>query len=159
MINRFIIYGFLGLIAEVLFTGIGDLFRGSLRLSSHTYLWMFPIYGLAVFLEPLHKHIRSSLWLLRGLMWAVVIFGIEYFSGWTLNSIISMCPWDYTGSSPYSINGYIRLDFLPVWFLGGLIFERIHDYLDNIQVITTTESPDTRLAGIGQVSYKLKKVH
>ncbi|NLU50678.1 MAG: hypothetical protein GXX09_09800 [Syntrophomonadaceae bacterium] len=130
MAGRFVLYGFIGWIAEVIFTGTSSFLAGSLRLTAYTYLWMFPIYGTAVFLEPLHDHIRDVPWPVRGFIWAGAIFVIEYLAGGLLHLLIGFCPWDYTGTTPFSVGGYIRLDFLPIWFAGGLIFERLHDYLD-----------------------------
>lgn len=132
--KKFLIYGLIGWIAEVIFTGTGSLLAGSMRLTAYTYLWMFPIYGLAVFMEPVHEHIRSSPWVVRGIIWAGLIFTIEYFSGWILELTLGFCPWDYSAFSPYSVDGFIRLDFFPVWFIAGLIFEKIHDYLDSISL-------------------------
>lgn len=128
--TRFVIYGLLGWITEIIFTGTGSLLANSLHLTGHTYLWMFPIYGMAVFLEPIHDRIRTAPWVIRGIIWAAVIIMIEYVSGWLLAALIGFCPWDYTGESPFSVDGYIRLDFFPFWFAAGLIFEQIHDFLD-----------------------------
>ena len=36
----------------------------------------------------------------------------------------SHVPWDYSGV-PHQYKGIIRLDYLPVWFLTGLFFEKI----------------------------------
>lgn len=130
MKRRFLFYGIVGWVTEVLFTGVCSLFSGSLTLSSQTYLWMFPIYGMAVFLEPIHDRIRHIPWLIRGFIWASLILSFEYLCGWTLESLIGVCPWDYRKTTAYSINGYIRLDYLPIWFMAGLIFERIHNFLD-----------------------------
>ena len=130
MLIRFIIYGLIGFLTEVIFTGMGSLVSGSWYLTGHTYLWMFPIYAMAIFLEPLHDRIRESPWLVRGFIYVGAIFIIEFFAGWLLNMTIGFCPWDYTGRTSFSVNGYIRLDFLPFWFVAGLIFERIHDFLD-----------------------------
>jgi uncharacterized membrane protein len=113
MVIRFILYGFLGWILEIIFTGSGSLLRGSISLTGYTYLWMFPIYGLAVFLEPIHDGIRKAPWPIRGLIWVALILLIEYLSGWILIQLIGFCPWDYTGSSPYAVDGLIRLDFSP----------------------------------------------
>jgi uncharacterized membrane protein len=132
MVIRFILYGFLGWILEIIFTGSGSLLRGSISLTGYTYLWMFPIYGLAVFLEPIHDGIRKAPWPIRGLIWAALILVIEYLSGWILIQLIGFCPWDYTGSSPYAVDGLIRLDFSPFCLVAGLIFERIHDSLDQL---------------------------
>lgn len=130
MLIRFVIYGFVGWIIEIVFTGTGSLLAGSLSLTGYTYLWMFPIYGMAVFLEPVHNRIRTLVWPLRGFIWVIIIYVIEYLSGWSLQLLIGVCPWDY--SSAYSINGFIRLDFLPAWFLAGFLFERLHDHLIDI---------------------------
>ncbi len=134
MMKRFIIYGFVGWIFEIVFTGTGSLLRGSLSLTGYTYLWMFPIYGMAVLLEPVHDSIRSAPWPIRGMIWVSLILFIEYISGWLLRTSIGICPWDYSGSSPYVVDGFIRLDFFPFWFTAGLIFERIHDFLDYISI-------------------------
>lgn len=115
-----------------MFTGAGSLVRGSMSLTGYTYLWMFPIYGLAVLFEPIHDRIRPAPWPVRGIIWVSLIFMIEYFSGWLLRSGIGFCPWDYSGFSPYVVDGYIRLDFAPFWFAAGMGFERLHDYLDGL---------------------------
>lgn len=125
---RFIIYGLTGWVAETLFTGFGSLIRGDLTMRARTYLWMFPIYGLMILLEPVHDLLRKSPVLLRGGVYTVIIFGIEYTTGWFIRALIGKCPWDY-GIGPYSIDGLITLRFIPVWFVGGLIFEKLHDLL------------------------------
>ncbi len=55
----------------------------------------------------------------------VCIFIAEYASGWGLEKLIGSCPWDYTGSK-FSIKGLIRLDYAPVWFAVGIIYERLY---------------------------------
>lgn len=134
MVIRLIVYGLIGFLTEVIFTGMGSLISGSWYLTGYTYLWMFPIYAMAIFLEPLHDRIRTAPWLIRGFIYVSVIFIIEFFAGFLLNMLIGFCPWDYTGLSSYSVGGYIRLDFLPFWFVAGLLFERLHDFLDYIQL-------------------------
>lgn len=94
---------------------------------------MFPIYAMAIFLEPLHDRIRYVAWPIRGLIYVGVILLIEYFAGFLLDMTIGFCPWSYTGRTLYTIDGYIRLDYAPFWFMAGLIFERIHDFLDIAQ--------------------------
>lgn len=132
MAKRFVIYGLLGWIIEIFWTGMGSLLKGNLMLSSFTYLWMFPIYGAAVFLEPVHDQIEDLPWYVRGGIWVVVILSIEYITGWFLNSLLGSCPWDYSDATPYHIQGLIRLDYIPAWFMVGLIFERIHQKLDKL---------------------------
>ena len=128
---RFVIYGCVGLFMETVWTGFSSVLKGDINLRCQTYLWMFPINGMGVFLEPLHELIRGYLWIYRGFIWAAVIFLIEYITGYILRLTIGNCPWDYNsgGEILVSIKGLIRLDYLPVWFSVGLIFERIHDFV------------------------------
>lgn len=129
MMIRFFIYGLLGWSLEIFWTGLGSFSRGEWRLMGYTYLWMLPIYGLAVFLEPVHDYIRHWSWIVRGLVWVVAIFAVEYTAGWVLKILTGSVPWDYTWATRYSVNGFIRLDYAPVWFITGLVFERVHDFL------------------------------
>lgn len=127
MKTRFFIYGLAGWIAETIFTGIGSLLKGDLTMRSRTYIWMFPIYGLMILLEPLHDRIRAWPVVYRGGVYTLIIFAIEYTTGLILRVLIGKCPWNYTG--PYAIDGLITLSFIPVWFVGGLLFEKLHDFL------------------------------
>lgn len=126
--KRFLVYGILGWVLEVLWTGAGSALQGDPRLVSQTYLWMFPIYGSAVLLEPLHDRIRRWPWVARGLLWTALIFGIEYSSGWALQTAVGRVPWDYS-EAVLSVDNFIRLDYAPAWFVAGLLFERVHDWL------------------------------
>jgi uncharacterized membrane protein len=125
MKTRFIIYGLTGLVAETLFTGLGSLLKGDLTMRAFTYIWMFPIYGLMVLLEPVYDLIRKWPMVLRGGVYTFIIFGIEYTTGWIIRELIGVCPWDY-GKGPYSVDGLITLRFIPIWFVGGLLFEKLH---------------------------------
>lgn len=126
MITRYIIYGFLGWNMEIIWTGLGTLSSGSKDLMGHTSVWMFFIYGTAVFLEPIHKAIGNLNWFLRGCIWTCVIFIIEFVCGMILASV-GIYAWQYNCAA--SIMGVIRLDYAPLWFAVGLIFERVHDAL------------------------------
>ncbi|WP_422444812.1 putative ABC transporter permease [Thermoanaerobacterium sp. DL9XJH110] len=128
---HFLIYGFAGWMIEIIFTGTGSILRGDPTLVAWTYLWMFPIYGMAVFLEPVHDRIRSVPWWIRGIVWTGFIFILEYFSGLTLRTLTGLCPWDY-GHRLFSMDGLIRLDYAPFWFFAGLGFERLHDLMERL---------------------------
>lgn len=130
MLTHFILYGFLGILIEVFWTGLWSLLSGDLSLTGHTYIWMFFIYGLAVFLEPIHDKIRSENLFIRGFIWVFLIYFVEFISGFLLDKLIGACPWDYRKSTRYTLFGYIRIDYLPAWFVGGLFFEKFHDFLD-----------------------------
>lgn len=128
---HFIIYGLSGLLLEILWTGLSSLISGDFALTGHTYIWMFFIYGLAIFFESIHDKIRRYNFLIRGFIWVFLIYLIEFTSGFILDILIGYCPWDYKKSTSLTFFGYIRLDYFPAWFVVGLIFEKYHDFLDN----------------------------
>ncbi len=136
MKKRFVIYGLLGWCIEVFWTGFGALIRGDVKLTGQTYIWMFLIYGLAILLEPIHNHIRNWPTIMRGGIYTVLIFTIEYITGWLLKLVLGICPWHY--DTIYAVNGFIRLDYAPAWFVAGLLFEIVHDRLlefDNLMEV------------------------
>lgn len=131
---RFILYGLGGWCGEIVWTATRDRLRGRVhdwKLKGTTYLWMFPIYGgaLAFLYEPAHDAIRSWPWIARGLIYMVGFFAIEYITGWLLKRLTRSCPWDYSAWSKWSVSGYIRLDYAPIWFFVGLGLEPVHDFL------------------------------
>lgn len=128
MMKRFVLYGMAGWCMEIFFTGLYSLFMGNPKLQGTTYIWMFFIYGLALFLEPVHNKIRGFHFIIRGGVYAVLIILTEYFTGWLLSKLIGVCPWDY-GSGKYIVNGFTRLDSAPLWGIAGLLFEKLHDSL------------------------------
>lgn len=132
-IYRFFIYGLIGWCIEIIWTGFSSMLEGDWSLTGTTYLWMLPIYGLGILLEPIHDHIRNRPWFLRGLIWLALILLIEFSTGGTLALTVGSCPWDYSGKIPYSVLGLIRLDYAPAWFVLGLLFERLHDWLKKIE--------------------------
>lgn len=134
MISRFIIYGLFGWCMEIFWTGIGSLLKGDIKLTGQTYIWMFFIYGLAVFFEPIHENIGHLNIILRGGLYTVLIFIVEYFTGWVLRKVLGQCPWDYS-KSRFSVKGLIRLDYAPAWFVAGLLFEKVHYGLEKISTV------------------------
>lgn len=131
MWKRFIIYGLLGLCAEVLWNGFGSLIKGDILLRGTTCIWMFPIYGLAVFLEPVHYGIKHLPLIVRGGIYMLIIFAVELISGLLLRMVLGVCPWNYENKA-LSISGIITLYYAPVWFVLGLMFEKIHDTIIHI---------------------------
>ena len=125
--------GVAGWCMEVIFTSVESILIGDWRLMGRTSLIMFPIYGLGVLLGPIGNMIDE--WLggeplnlidrifRHGILYMVLIFMVEYVAGTWLNAQ-GICPWDYSHTVT-NINGVIRLDFAPLWFGAGLIFEEI----------------------------------
>ncbi len=130
--EHFIIYGLLGWCLEVIWTGVGSLLIGDVSLTARTYLWMFPIYGSAILFEPVHKKIRIWPVWMRGTIWMILCFAVEYLTGWILRETLGMIPWDYSQAT-FNIHGLIRLDYAPAWFTAGLLFEKIHDSLERVR--------------------------
>jgi len=132
MWKKFVIYGLLGLLAEVLWTGFGSMIKGDVLLRGTTCIWMFPIYGLAVFLEPIHYRIKHLPLIVRGGIYMVLIFAVELVSGLLLRLILGECPWNYVNRT-LSIFGIITLSYAPVWFAYGIMLEQVHDIIIRIE--------------------------
>jgi hypothetical protein len=129
MLKRFFIYGIVGWGIEIIWTGLGSLIGGDIRLTGYSSLWMFLVYGCAVFLERIHHVISDWHWFFRGLLWVALIWCIEYASGILLFVLLGVHPWYYTDG--LSINGMITLSYAPAWFIAGMFFEKLHKTLDN----------------------------
>jgi len=54
--------------------------------------------------------------------------GVEYASGRLLRRLVGYVPWNY-GRVRFSIDGLVRIDYLPLWAAYGLGLERLHDLL------------------------------
>lgn len=117
----FIKCGLIGWCMEIFWTGLESLLRGDGRLIGRSSLWMFPIYGLASAIVPFYQIIKPLNILFRGLVYMICIFAVEYVTG-SLLQAFHLCPWDYSRCR-FQVNGVIRLDYAPVWFAAGLIFE------------------------------------
>ena len=102
MIARFFIYGIIGWCMEILWTG---LLSGKRTLKGTTSLWMFPIYDMVVFMEPVFIIFSGWPVFVRGMAYMLCIFTAEYVSGMSLK-IAGLCPWDYSHSK-FNINGVI----------------------------------------------------
>ena len=79
---------------------------------------------MAIFLQPLFLFLAEFPPVVRGGIYMLCIYMAEYTSGWGLQHFVGACPWDYS-QCKYHINGFIRLDYAPVWFGVGLFFESI----------------------------------
>lgn len=130
--ERALAYGVLGVAGEVAFTGARDsLLRKDSRLRGHSYLWMFPIYGVSALLfEPMHDLMRRRPVWERAAAYSVGIMGVECVAGMALRKGVGLVPWDYTGHGRFVVaGGATRLDYAPVWVVVGLALERVDDRL------------------------------
>ncbi|MCB0820073.1 MAG: hypothetical protein KDC13_05590 [Bacteroidetes bacterium] len=122
----FVFFACGGITTEVFFTAIRQFFDGTgdLRMTGHSYIWMFPLYGIAALLFPpaIHKMKQLNL-ILRASIYATGIFLVEFIAGAALEFITGVCPWKYSGGM--HVLGYIRLDYFPFWAIFGFVIENI----------------------------------
>lgn len=134
---RFVVYGCFGWCFEIIFTSVKGFFRSKGKdwsFFGKSYLWMLPIYGLAAFLfEPAHDAMRQLPWPIRGVIYAIGLFIVEFITGWLLRVTTGKCPWDYSHAK-YNFKGLIRWDYAPVWFGFCLVLEQLHDLLLRIRI-------------------------
>jgi Putative ABC-transporter type IV len=147
MLRHFVAYGLLGWCAEIAWTAAYDFVTRTRRaegdsharvplgraerwrLQGRSYLWMFPIYGLAaVLFDPVHDAVRAWAWPLRGALYTAGAFAVEGAAGLALRALTGRCPWDYSYAR-WHVKGVIRLDYIPVWFAFGMLLERVQDFL------------------------------
>jgi uncharacterized membrane protein len=139
---RLLLYGLFGWCAEIVWTAgysvaaaIAAGQRPDPRLSGHTYLWMLPIYGGGCMLfEVVHAAVGSDPWMLRGAIYMVGCFIVEYATGWLIKVVSGTIPWDYS-ERRWHVHGLIRLDYAPVWFCFGLILERVETAVKAIEPV------------------------
>lgn len=128
----FILFGILGIFGEVVFTAIQSIFKTRrLRLQGISFLWMFPIYGLlAVLFPPISGAISHTPMILRGLIYMLGIYVVEYVTGATLTALTGGHIWQYTDR--FNFKGQITLLHAPVWFGVGLAVERYYPWVERV---------------------------
>ncbi|MGN0426264.1 MAG: hypothetical protein ACI4F0_00550 [Agathobacter sp.] len=119
--KNFLKAGLTGWCIEITFTSLKSLIDGNFDLSGRTSLWMFPIYGMAVFFVPIYSHIKEWPMFLRSVLYGVLIMATEFVTG-TILTALGVCPWCYADAK-YSFHGVIRFDYFPLWMAAGLLFE------------------------------------
>lgn len=129
---RFIVFGILGVFGEVVFTSIqGAIRERSFRLQGFSFLWMIPIYGLlAVLFLPIADAIARWPWPLRGIVYMLGIYLVEYLTGTLLTRIVGRHIWEY--KDRFNLHGQITLKHAPIWFAVGLLVERYYPQVERI---------------------------
>jgi uncharacterized membrane protein len=123
-----------GVALEVAFTGQRSLRKRDVTAVGHSYLWMFPIYGLVYPMFTLLWPVVGDLPLVvRGLLYVPAFMAAEYASGWLLRRILGRCPWeDGYRAARWGVHGLVRLDYAPAWFAVALLFERLYLWLPGV---------------------------
>lgn len=122
-LKAFVYCGLTGWCIECAYTGFKQLLIGNMKLIGTTSLWMFPIYGLAVFIIPIYENIRNLNFFLRAIIYGTLIISVEYITG-SILKLFDCCPWSYSMVAT-GYDGLIRLDYFPLWMMAGLLFEFI----------------------------------
>jgi uncharacterized membrane protein len=129
-LSNFITCGAFGWCLECFWTGLGSIFnKNDKRLFCRTSVWMFPIYSMAAFIEPISRLLKGKSVFFRGSVYTICIYIMEFFTGAILKKHHA-CPWDYSRVKT-NIKGLIRLDFAPLWFFTGLAYERLLTLSEN----------------------------
>ena len=128
--------GCVGMTTEIFFTAICDVILGKaedpMRLMGQSYIWMFPIYGLAgIVFPPVLKVIGNWNVLLRMCAYAIGILAVEFVTGWLLDFVTGQCPWEY--KEGWHLMGYMRIDFFPFWAIFGLMAEKLLKFLEGLR--------------------------
>ena len=123
-LNNFILCGCVGWCLECFWTGAHSVLnQKDPRFLCNTSVWMFPIYGMASLISPISQKIKHHNFIFRGTIYTLCIFITEFLSGKWLKKR-NACPWDYSNTK-FHYQGLIRLDYAPVWFITGLLYEKI----------------------------------
>lgn len=143
IVQKFLVYGCLGVLIENFFTGVASLVKRHWKATTNSYLWMVPIYGFTAFaLEGLHDALPWPFYL-RALVYMPVIYGVEALSGYALEKLTGLLqrwfggsgggvvPWDYSKSA-WTPMGLINLAYAPFWFLLALAFDPISSWLHRV---------------------------
>lgn len=123
MKHNFFLCGSVGWCLEIIWTGCHAFLSGEPTMMGKSSLLMFPIYGCAALIAPVYQKIAAFPIAVRGLFYTAGIYFAEFTSG-SILKYFHMCPWDYS-HTPFHYKGIIRMDYLPVWFVTGLLFEKI----------------------------------
>ena len=120
---KFIQCGLIGWCLEVFWTGLNSFRKREKKLMGQSSLWMFPIYGCAALIHPISRLLKEKSPFFRGTFYMLFIFLAEFLSGKWLKKR-GCCPWDYS-KARLNVDGVIRLDYAPVWFVTGLLYEKL----------------------------------
>lgn len=125
-INQLLFWGIFGLIVEIFFTAIVDLFsKRDFNLKGHTSLWMFPIYslGLTYGFDVIQQIIPNDF--IRYLSYPLWIWLIEILVGYPASKI-GIRIWDYRYlSNNKHWKGIISFIHFPIWIIFGILVELV----------------------------------
>ena len=105
----------------------GAFFYGSIEIiwRGYTHISMLFLGGICFSLIYLcEKGLPTRSVLLRSVIYALLITGLEFISGIILNIVLKLDVWNYVGI-PFNILGQICLPYSLLWFVVALICTQI----------------------------------
>ena len=127
LLKQFAVFGILGQLIEVWFTGIKSMLTGRLEGTAKTYLAMVWVYGTGGTILALLSGVINWYAPLKALLFTVIIFAVEFGYGLLFQKLLGRCPWKYTSTETgeqihrFSIMGLIRVDYFPYWYILALV--------------------------------------
>ena len=127
----------LGITTEVFFTAFMALFKNEpfcdkplISMTGHTYVWMSFIYALIPILGVLfHHNVAHWKFWARLPFYVVLLYAVEFTSGYLLKLITGSCPWEY--KTGWNVMGLIQLEFFPAWLVFVWMVERLYIFINN----------------------------
>ena len=146
---KVIVYGNLGILVEHHFTGLFSLFQKHWKLTTCSYLFMGPVYGLtAILLEWVGDRLSFPNYI-SAFIFALIIYCSELVSGlaikkstkylekWFGGTGGDRIPWEYP-KSKWSPFGAINLKYFMLWYGLSLIFCYTNGYVHKALKIVGT---------------------
>ncbi|KAK7101514.1 transmembrane protein 229A-like [Littorina saxatilis] len=138
---RFYFYGMHGLLDEVVFTALFDLFLepgGNSQLKGCSTLTSFFLYGSCTFLvEQLFVYcVRRGYSLIYRLPVYVLFVYIWELSWGLVLRQFGLCSWDYS-HYPLNLLGLITLVYAPGWMVLCVLQDLIYGYIFSLHVVDT----------------------
>ena len=93
MKKAFILCGLTGWCMEILWTGLHSILSGELTMTGKTSLLMFPIYGCGAIIRPLSGKLSAVPLFVRGCIYTVGFFFVEFISGVRIYQGVSQYRW------------------------------------------------------------------
>jgi hypothetical protein len=164
---RFVLYGMMGVTAEVFFYGMARLGRmvpvvkdfflfgwhvdPRLELDrvwhaplvagfGQSSAWMFPVYGVCAlcFLELIYRKTHRWHVLVRALLYGLTINAWEVVTGWVLVWLSGYAIWYYDDAA--AIFHMSSFFITPVWMVAGLLIETVYRELMDPEVRKSLEA-------------------
>jgi hypothetical protein len=121
-----VVFMLFGVGLEAAVTGLSE--HKSKFLIGFSSSWYVPIYALVPFLlYHLTPALSPYYWFFRGLAYAIVFSICEFVAMGVLELVLGQSPSENNYlKSRWNIRGLTRMDYWPIYFVIGLLFEWIH---------------------------------